>query len=107
MRLFAHRLAIQLGCADVSGLLAQLPQGAWLEWIAYFEREPWGELRADTRQAITSAVVYNVNRGKGQPARNVTDFMAHRPTRAESTAGNLAALKAHLRSMGASHADID
>ena len=96
MRLFAHRLAIALGYADVSGLLDCLTHRQLLEWVAYFEREPWGEARADTRTAIVAATAYNMQRGRGQPARQVADFMAHKPSRAESTPANIAALKAAL-----------
>ena len=91
----------------MSGLLDALPNRALLDWIAYYEREPWGENRADTRSAIVAAVLFNMNRGRGQPARQVADFMAHRPSRAESTPAHLSALKAALLmgSQGRAHAD--
>ena len=85
-----------LGVADVSGLLDSLPNRAILEWIAYYELEPWGEARADTRTAIIAATTYNMNRGRGQPARQVADFMAHKPSRAQATPAHLSALKAAL-----------
>jgi len=107
MHLFAHRLAIALGVADVSGLLDSLPQRAWLDWIAYFEKEPWGEARADTRAAITSALLFNLNRGRGQPARPVSEFMAHRPSRADATGEHLAALKGALMGLARKRTDAD
>ena len=96
MRLFAHRLAIQVGRVDVDALLESLTYRAWLEWIAYFEREPWGEARADERSAIVASVVYNMNRGRGNPARPMKDFMARPPSRKHSTPAHIAALKAAL-----------
>ena len=107
MRLFAHRLAVQLGREDVSGLMEGLSQRALLEWIAYFEREPWGEARADARSAIVAAVTFNMQRGRGQPARQAADFMAHRPSRAEATPAHLAGLKAALMSISKGRGDAD
>ena len=110
MRQFAHRLALAVGEADVSGLLDSLPVSQWLDWLAYFEREPWGEARADTRSAIVAALLYNLNRGRGQPAKSVQDFMAHRnpSERAESTTAHIAALKQALRARGGkSDADVN
>jgi len=45
------------------------------EWIAYYYIEPFGEWRADIRQAITSMIIANVNRSKNQRAFRYTDFM--------------------------------
>ncbi|MGE3932351.1 MAG: hypothetical protein AB7F67_03825 [Rhodospirillaceae bacterium] len=45
------------------------------EWRAFFAVEPWGEERADLRAALTTAAVYNVNRGRGQSAFKPIDFM--------------------------------
>jgi len=100
MRLFAHRLAIAIGAADVSGLLDSLSKTQWLDWMAYFEAEPWDESRADARSAIIAALLYNMNRGRGQAAKKVDDFMAHRPPRAVSTHNHLSALKASLMAHG-------
>lgn len=47
--------------------------------MAYDSIEPFGDQRADVRQAITSAVIANVNRRKGRAAYKVRDFMAVRP----------------------------
>ena len=80
----------------MSGLLDELTQRELLAWVAYHEVEPWGEDRADLRTAIVAATVHNMHRGRGTPARQVADFMAHRPSRAESTPAHLAALKGAL-----------
>lgn len=45
-------------------------------WQAYYSIEPFGEERADLRQAITSALVHNSNvDGKKHKAKQVTEFM--------------------------------
>lgn len=43
--------------------------------MAYYSIEPFGEWRADYRQAITSMVLANANRSKKQRAFKVKDFM--------------------------------
>lgn len=46
-------------------------------WAAYYELEPWGEVRGDLRAGIVASVIANVNRDpkkKGQPFKP-TDFM--------------------------------
>jgi hypothetical protein len=109
MRLFAHRLALAVGTADVSGLLDCLPHRDLLAWVAYFEREPWGETRADVRSAIIAATSYNMQRARGQPARQVADFMAHKD-KVETTRASLAGVKAAMMAgliKGAQHADPD
>lgn len=45
------------------------------EWIAYYSLEPFGEERADWRQAITSAIIFNANRGKNSKAAKPSDFI--------------------------------
>jgi hypothetical protein len=45
------------------------------EWIAYYNLEPFGEIRADWRQAMTSMILANANRGKKGRTYKVKDFM--------------------------------
>ena len=45
------------------------------EWVAEYSIDPWGEERADLRSAIVAMVIANANRGKGQPAYKVEQFM--------------------------------
>jgi hypothetical protein len=44
-------------------------------WMAYHEREPWGEKRADLRSGIVAATVANANRGKDTDPFSPGDFM--------------------------------
>ena len=46
-----------------------------VEWILYDSLSPFGDERADYRQAVTSALLVNVNRGKNSKAASPLDFM--------------------------------
>lgn len=41
-----------MGCPHPDYLLAQLTHSQWMEWVAYARIEPFGEPRADLRNAI-------------------------------------------------------
>jgi hypothetical protein len=43
--------------------------------MAYDRIEPIGEIRGDVRQAITSSLIYNANRGKDSKPLTPADFM--------------------------------
>ena len=45
------------------------------EWKAYYSIEPFGEVRADWRQGITSMILANANTGKKGRTYKVSDFM--------------------------------
>jgi len=45
------------------------------EWLAYGQIEPWGEQRADMRNALVCCILANAHRGKNQAAFKVDDFM--------------------------------
>lgn len=46
----------------------------FVQWQAYYRLEPFGEERADLRNAIVACVIANAHRGKGRSFR-VRDFM--------------------------------
>ncbi|MDQ7019612.1 MAG: DUF4035 domain-containing protein [Robiginitomaculum sp.] len=79
MRRFAFRLAAQLGCT-VRELLARIDARELAEWQAYYRLEPFGEERADWRQAQTTAMIANVNLGKDAHPIEADIFMyGHEP----------------------------
>jgi hypothetical protein len=43
--------------------------------LAYYALEPWGEERADLRNAVHCSILANVNRSKGSKAFEPKDFM--------------------------------
>jgi len=64
-----------VGCPHPDFLNRLLTVRQIREWIAFYRIEPFGESRADWRQAITSMILANVNRGKNTKAYKVKDFM--------------------------------
>ena len=46
-----------------------------MEWLAYYQLEPWGEARADLRAGIIANTVYGCHRSRKDPPRRPTDFM--------------------------------
>jgi hypothetical protein len=59
----------------VDELLGSLDAVDIAEWMAFDRIEPFGEERADLRMAIVACTIANANRGKGQKAFKVDDFM--------------------------------
>ena len=56
-------------------LLSQISSRELSEWQAYFIVEPFGEYRADLRNAIVACVMANANRSKDTEPFMVKDFM--------------------------------
>ena len=57
---------------------AEVDEAELDQWAAYATLEPFGEERADLRQAITSCIIANVNRKRGAPPYVPSDFMLFR-----------------------------
>lgn len=49
---FTHRLCLALGEKDPEALLDRMSFKTYLKWLAYFNEEPWGEIRADMRNVV-------------------------------------------------------
>lgn len=47
-----------------------------MEWWAYYQLEPFGEMPANWRAAMIATLVANIHRGKGQPPFKGEDFMS-------------------------------
>jgi hypothetical protein len=63
---------------DVDGLLRRRTAKQFRAWEHFIEIEPFSfdvELRADFRTASIVQVIANVNRGKGQKAYTLEDFL--------------------------------
>lgn len=65
------QLALSLGCS-VRELGERMSGRELMEWLAYARLDPFGEARADLRQAITSCVVAN---GLGGKQHQIRDFV--------------------------------
>ncbi len=83
MRLFAYRLALALGRADVDALLSELTWPQLREWIAYYELDPWGGPRGDLQAGIIASTMANIHRGRKAPLRP-RDFMPQFGRRAQT-----------------------
>ena len=46
-----------------------------MEWIAFYETEPFGESRTEIQTAMLAAVISNVNRSKKSKKVKPSDFM--------------------------------
>lgn len=62
----------------VTELEEKLGNDEFVEWLAYYRIEPWGEAFEDANHAWTRSVIVNVNRQKGQKAAKPKDFLLQR-----------------------------
>jgi hypothetical protein len=85
-------LALGVGRVDVDQMLEEIPSTLLVEWMAFFEIEPWGYDAANWRSGIVSATVANVKRKPGTKAFYPADFMPVRKQQ-QSPAEMIAALK--------------
>jgi hypothetical protein len=60
----------------VGELLARMPEREFLEWMAFYRIEPWGDERADLRAGVIASTVANVSGTvrKGQRPYRPGDF---------------------------------
>lgn len=68
-------MAVRLGIANVDAMARSLTAKQLLEWEAYEDLEPFGELRQDYRIASIVTMLANINRGKGKKAYTLEDFV--------------------------------
>lgn len=59
-------------------MLRELTARQYLEWLAFYGIDPWGEQRADLRAGIVAATMSNRWRGKHEEAAEPVDFMPFR-----------------------------
>lgn len=45
-------------------MLRSMPRRIWLEWLKFYESEPWSETREDYRAAIIASIVYHSAPGR-------------------------------------------
>lgn len=67
----------------------------FVDWMAYYELDPFGEERADLRNAMAMALTANVNRDakKQRKPFSATDFMPKFETQTEPTDWRVMKLK--------------
>lgn len=65
-----------LGWPNPDALKAAIPHRVYLEWLAYYRQEPFGEERADVRMGMLAAHMANMwAREKGDPPYDWRDFV--------------------------------
>lgn len=69
-----HDLALELGMTT-GNLSTQMTEGEFQRWIKYYNKKPFGADRDNYHTALICSLLVNINRGKGQPAAKVADFM--------------------------------
>jgi Protein of unknown function (DUF4035) len=67
-----------LGCT-VAELCERMSSAEFTEWVVVYHEDPFGELRADRRNAQLAALLYNAHRGRNSPALGERDFMLYHP----------------------------
>lgn len=77
-------------------MLARTDSHELSEWLAFYSIHPWGEERADLRQAVTSTVVANSLRGKNVRPYKIEDFLPVPSAKPEQTADEMKALLMQL-----------
>lgn len=70
----------------------EITSAEFAEWMAYYNVEPFGEERADLRQAITTSVLANAHRGKGKAPYKTTDFMPKFKGKVKQTVKEMSAI---------------
>jgi hypothetical protein len=59
----------------VRELLARVGSDELTEWMAFYQLEPFGEVRADLRSGVVAATFANAHRSKDSRAFTPEDFM--------------------------------
>ncbi|SAK69476.1 hypothetical protein AWB80_03570 [Caballeronia pedi] len=67
------RIASKLGMS-VRRAKLEVSSAEYADWVALFEREPWGEHIEDLRVGTLMSLLYNMNRGKNSPALRAAEF---------------------------------
>ena len=83
--MFRHKLALQLGCT-VRELNHRVSAKELIDWYAFYYLQPFGDERADLRNALTSCIIANAFRKKGSRSFKPKDFMPFAGPSAPQTA---------------------
>lgn len=84
-RRFALRLALQLGYVNVDEMLSKISYREFIEWIAYYQLEPFGILAEDAIAAHWKAIYVNANKPKGKIAKKVDKFLLFRDEKKDAS----------------------
>lgn len=79
-------------------MLERIDSRELAEWQAFYSLWPFGDERADIRQAMTSMILANAYRGKNSPPVKIQNFLpfSRPPQRKEQTAEQMMAATKHI-----------
>jgi hypothetical protein len=82
-----HRLALALG-STVTDLQERMPHREYVDWVALWQIEPWGDVRGDMQAALVATLLANAHRDrkKRQKPYDPADFMPRFWRRTQSAA---------------------
>lgn len=63
----------------VRELTERMEHTEFLEWMSFYQQDPWGELRADRRTALLAMQFYNAHRARNAKPAKLDDFMLYQP----------------------------
>ena len=58
-------------------MLGRIESDELTEWMAFYQLEPFGDMRADLRSGVVAATFANANRSKNAKAFTPEDFMPY------------------------------
>lgn len=94
------RLSLAMGI-PVGELQQRMTSWEFSHWVALYQMDPWGEERADLRNAMVCATLANIHRGKGSKRVTIGDYMPRFGEDVkESTETMLAKARHMMRSAG-------
>ena len=76
----------------VRQLLDEMGSDELTEWAAFYRIDPWGDQRADLRQAIAASAAVNIHMPKGKSV-NPEQFMPYVPKREQTAEEMVQAIK--------------
>lgn len=75
--MFAHKLALAFGRPDVDVFLEELSSTQLLDWQAFASKCGLPHYRDDVHFGLLASLIYNANRGDGDPAEPPGEFMPY------------------------------
>lgn len=73
--MFAHELALELGCPSVERMLSEMSASEFNTWQAYWQVRPFGERINQLMLAQIAAILINANRQKGSAPVSPADLV--------------------------------
>ena len=79
-------MALQLGYVNVDEMLSEISYREFVEWIAYFQLEPFGIVAEDAEWAHWKSIYVNSKRQRGQRAKKLDKFLLFKEPQKDASA---------------------